>query len=113
MFCRHVFGNISGGFRVFRVFWGISRKHLNFAGPRPREISEALDCKKHIFTDLFLFFSPERRVKVLLHGTIRNDDFKRNTELQCWNNVATIRNNVPTVLQHCVALKIVVANRPV
>ena len=35
MFCRHVFGNISGGFRgilrflvdfaVFRVFWGISR----------------------------------------------------------------------------------------
>ena len=37
MFCRHVFGNISGGFR------GISRKYLNFAGPRPREISEALN----------------------------------------------------------------------
>ena len=36
MFCRHVFGNISGRFR------GISRKYLNFAGPRPREISEAL-----------------------------------------------------------------------
>ena len=36
MFCRHVFGNISGGFR------GISRKYPNFAGPRPREISEAL-----------------------------------------------------------------------
>ena len=33
MFCRHVFGNISGTFR------GISR---DFAGPRPREISEAL-----------------------------------------------------------------------
>ena len=32
-------------FAVFRVFWefrGISRKYLNFAGPRPREISEAL-----------------------------------------------------------------------
>ena len=32
-------------FAVFRVFWefrGISRKNLNFAGPRPREISEAL-----------------------------------------------------------------------
>ena len=32
-------------FAVFPFFWefrGISRKHLNFAGPRPREISEAL-----------------------------------------------------------------------
>ena len=30
-------------FAVFRVFLGISRKYLNFAGPRPREISEALN----------------------------------------------------------------------
>ena len=30
----------------------------------------------------------------MLHGTIRNDDFQRNTALQCWNNVATIQNNV-------------------
>ena len=32
-------------FAVFRVFWEfrwISRKYLNFAGPRPRDISEAL-----------------------------------------------------------------------
>ena len=32
-------------FAVFHVFWEfrrISRKYLNFAGPRPREISEAL-----------------------------------------------------------------------
>ena len=32
-------------FAVFRVFWGIrgiSRKYQNFAGPRLREISEAL-----------------------------------------------------------------------
>ena len=29
-------------FAVFRVFFGISRKYLNFAGLRPREISEAL-----------------------------------------------------------------------
>ena len=36
MFCRHVFGNISGGFR------GISQKYLNLAGPRLRKISEAL-----------------------------------------------------------------------
>ena len=50
-------------------------------------------------------------VKVMLHGTIRNDDFQGNTTLQCWNNVVTIRNNVATMLQRCVALKIVVANR--
>ena len=28
--------------------------------------------------------------KVMLHETIRNNDFQRNTALQCWNNVATI-----------------------
>ena len=39
--------------------------------------------------------------------------FRRNTALQCWNNVATIRFNVATMLLRCVALKIVIANRPV
>ena len=29
-------------FEVFCVFLGILRKYLNFAGPRPRKISEAL-----------------------------------------------------------------------
>ena len=29
-------------FAIFRVFGGNSRKYLNFAGPRPRKISEAL-----------------------------------------------------------------------
>ena len=47
----------------------------------------------------------------MLHGTIRNDDFKRNTALQCWNNVVTIRKNVATMLQGCDAVKIVVSNR--
>ena len=41
----------------------------------------------------------------MLHETIRNDDFERNTELQYWNNAATVRNNVATLLQGCVALK--------
>ena len=35
-------------------------------------------------------------VCLMLHGTIRNDDFLRNTAQQWWNNVATIRNNVAT-----------------
>ena len=39
---RQVFGNILADLAVFRVFGGISRKYLNFAGPRLREISEAL-----------------------------------------------------------------------
>ena len=35
-----------------------------------------------------------RTVKVMLYWAIR-----RNTALQCWNNVATIRNNIATMLQ--------------
>ena len=31
--------------------------------------------------------------------------------MQCWNNVVTIQNNVATMLQRCVALELVVANR--
>ena len=50
-------------------------------------------------------------LKVMLPGTIRNDDFQRNPALQCWNNIVTIQNNVATMLQRCVALKIVVAER--
>ena len=54
----------------------------------------------------------------MLHGTVRNDDIHGNTTLQCWNNVVIIRNNVviirnnvATMLQRCVVLKLVVANR--
>ena len=47
----------------------------------------------------------------MLHATILDDDFYGNTGLQCWNNVVTILNNFATMLQRCVALKIVVANR--
>ena len=42
----------------------------------------------------------------MLHGTTHSDDFKRNTGLQCWNDVAAIQNNVETILQRCVALKL-------
>ena len=49
-------------------------------------------------------------LKMILHGTISKDDLQRNTALQCWNNVVTIRNNVATMLQRCVAIKIFVAN---
>ena len=50
-------------------------------------------------------------LKVMLHETIRNDDFKRNTALQhCCDIVLNGYNIVPT-WQRCVALKIVLANR--
>ena len=39
-----------------------------------------------------------RTVKVMLYETIR-----RNTALQCWNNVATNRNNISTMLQRRIA----------
>ena len=52
-------------------------------------------------------------LKVMLHETIRNDDFQRNTALQhCCNVVSNGYNIVPT-LQRSVALKIFVSNRPV
>ena len=71
---------------TYRLLWkrsrnrslGLSRMHLfptNFGEPR-----------KWVFR------------KVLLHGTIRNDDFQRITEFNCWNNIAAIRNNVTTML---------------
>ena len=51
-------------------------------------------------------------IKVMLRETIRNDDFCDNTTLQCWENVVGIRNNVATMLQCCVTLRIVVATSP-
>ena len=49
----------------------------------------------------------------VIHETIRNDDFQRNTVLQhCCDIVLNGYNIVPT-LQLCVVLIIVVANRPV
>ena len=50
--------------------------------------------------------------KVILQETIRNDDFWHNRALQHrWDIVLNACNIVPT-LQRCVALKMVVANRP-
>ena len=51
-------------------------------------------------------------LKVMLLGTIRNNHFWHNRALQhCWDIVLNACNIVPT-LQRCVALKMVVANRP-
>ena len=52
-------------------------------------------CGMHF---IFMRFVLVTKLNVMLHGTFLNDDFKRSTSLQCWNNVATIQNNVATVL---------------
>ena len=49
----------------------------------------------------------------MLQGTIRNDDFQRNTLLQHCCDIVWNGHNIAPTLQHCIALKIVVANRPV
>ena len=71
MFSRHVFGNISGGFRGITRFLGISRKYLKFAGPRPREISEAL-LKSALIC--FCFSQGDRKSKIV------DDDSDRGSE---------------------------------
>ena len=65
---------------------------------------------KDFCIDALAFVVTLGSLKVMLHGTIRNDDFLRNIVIQYWNNVTTIRNNVTTMMQRCAALKIVVAN---
>ena len=51
------------------------------------------------YWDLTLHKSLNANLKVMLHGAIRKNDFQRNTALQRWNNVATVRNNVATMMQ--------------
>ena len=49
-------------FAVFRVFLGISRKYLNFVGPQPREISEALYISSpKLLLDNCLYFNSRVR----------------------------------------------------
>ena len=50
-------------------------------------------------------------LKVVLYGTIRNDDFQRNTASQHCCDIESNSGNVVSTLQRCVSLKIVVANR--
>ena len=47
----------------------------------------------------------------MLHETIRNNDFLRNTALQHFCNILSNSYKIVPALHSCVALKIVVANR--
>ena len=62
-------------------------------------------------------FIPTRneQVKLMLHETIRNEDFWRNTALQHCCDIVSDGYNIAPALQRCVALNfpVVVANRPV
>ena len=80
------------------------------------DFNQSLERKKNFSSRVYgLKKEPSHQeilcLKVMLHGTIRNNDFKRNTALHhCGDIVANGCNFVPT-LQLCVALKIVVENR--
>ena len=66
--------------------------------------------------EIFISFSSPRlleSLKVMLQEKIRNDDFERNTALQHCCNVVSNGYNIVPALRLRVALKIVVANRPV
>ena len=49
------FWQISRYFAFFGQFRGIARKYLNFAGPRPREISETLYKAEYVVVKAILF----------------------------------------------------------
>ena len=51
-------------------------------------------------------------LKMMLLETIRNDDFQINKALQHWCDIVSNCYNIVPKLLRCVALKIVVANRP-
>ena len=65
-------------------------------------------------TLFMLSFAVSFPFKMMLHGTIRNDDFQRNTALQHCCDIEWNGCNVVPTFQRCVALKmtkITVANR--
>ena len=74
------------------------------------------NSRKNIFNNrqtLPLILSQTALVQNLNPASNQNPTGAAHTlsSLQCWNNVVTIQNNVGAMLQRCVALKIVVANR--
>ena len=50
-------------------------------------------------------------LKVMLHETIRKDDFLRHTALHHCCHIVSNGCNIAPILQRCFALKIVVSNR--
>ena len=80
----------------------------------------AKQCHNNVAT---LYCTKNRPCKsssvTLAQGDVTRDDSQRRFLAQhsvamlgqCWINVATMRNNVTTMLQRCIALKIVLENR--
>ena len=64
-----------------------------------------------------MFLDKETLLKIWLKGEVTrddcNEDFKRNTALQHCSDIVSNGHNIVPALQRCVALKIVVVNRPV
>ena len=92
----------------------ISKKAHIKKGPLRIKL-QITECFLYLF-----FFHSYFDFKIFKHkGDVTRDDPQRRFSAQhivamleqCWNNVGTIRNNVATMSQRCVAVKIVVVNR--
>ena len=71
------FWRISRHFAFFWKFRGISRKYLNFAGPRPCEISEALTSSMVFPFPFFFHFSNNFSLLVTLLFIIIRENLKK------------------------------------
>ena len=69
--------------------------------------------KKRLITSTLTSLTQGSRINEMLHETIRNDNFWSNTALKNCCDIVSNGYNIVPALQHCVALKIVVANCPV
>jgi len=87
LFTKIISTRVTWGFNVFLENKIINKQQLiKMFRTRITNSKSPLNLKKR-HTDR----QHQRWVKVTLHGTIRNDDFYRNTALQCWNNVVPIQ----------------------
>ena len=77
--------------------------------------SEAIGNANVTGTNGSLIPTRNEQVKLMLHETIRNEDFWRNNALQHCCEIVSDGYNIAPALQRCVALNfpVVVANRPV
>ena len=87
---------IQGLSSTYCNFQGLSRcvRTLGKSSPSLLPLSRSLSHTENKTFYLPLLSEAEHHlpqnfsVKVMLHGTIRNDDFLCNTALQCWNIIA-------------------------
>ena len=94
------------------AFWTFSAFHIR-EFKQPRFLATHVN-RKWTFSALepWLFEQIFGQIVPIRVKTLSNTNLlaSRHIALQCWNSVVTIRNNVATMLQRCLALRIVPCN---